>query len=327
MRTLLIAVTVLALASGPASGQCTITLGEGGVLSGTEMASVIYIFGVDMGWGTDWTLCIAPGVYELDPSDGWPVTLPWGCTPAIVGSDGAEATVLIGDGVMDAFVLEDGARGRFQGLTFRSFRTPVSGSIVASLEFTDSVVEYCIHGLSVEQNGAVVSGNTVRYNDVVGIGYAYYVSVVGNHVHHNGGSGIAASFGGSIEHNLVEDNGGAGISVYGVGTRVEHNVVRGNAVGVSVGEQTSATVNYNDLDSNDEYELVIAWPGFGTVNATSNWWGTTDPELISARIYDCHDDPDLVTCVLFDPWCDEPGCNGGTSVECTTWGSIKALYR
>ena len=323
MRTLLIAVIVLALASGPASGQCTVTLGEGGVLSGSSIASAIASLGPI--FGDEWTLCIAPGVYELDPSDGWPVTLPWNHTPAIVGSDGAEATVLIGDGVMDAFVLEDHARGRFRGLTFRSFRVPISGSIVASLEFTDSVVEYCTYGLTSEQNEAVITGNTVRYNELQGIGYTYYATVVGNHVHDNSGIGIGASFGGSIEYNLVEDNGGAGISVYGVGTGVEHNVVRGNAVGVAVGEHPSVTINFNDLYQNDEYELTT-WPGGGSVNATYNWWGTTDPELIAARIFDCHDDP-LLACVLFDPWCDEPGCNGGTSVECTTWGSIKALYR
>ena len=198
---------------------------------------------------------------------------------------------------------------------------------MASLEFTDSVVEYCTLGLRAQQDGAIVSGNTVRYNDGAGIGYTYYASVVGNHVHDNSGSGIAASFGGSIEYNLVEDNGGAGISVYGVSTRVEHNVVRGNAVGVSVGEQTSVTVNYNDLDSNGEYELLIAWPGFGTVDATSNWWGTTDPDVIATLIFDCYDDPDLVTCVLFEPWCIEPGCEGTSPSESGTWGSIKALYR
>jgi hypothetical protein len=325
MRVLLALVIVLALASGPAWAQCTFTVGDGTNLSGSDLAYWIDFWGLDMGFGSNWTLCIAPGVYELDPSDGWPVTLPGDYTPAIVGWDGAEATVLIGDGVMDAFVLESNAMGRFQGLTFRSFRVPVSGSITASLEFTDSVVEYCTHGLNVEQNAAVISGNTARYNDVVGIGYIYYASVVGNHVHHNSGCGIAASFGGSIEYNLVEENGGTGISVYGAGQRVEHNVVRGNAVGVAVGEAVSTTINYNDLYSNEEYELTT-WLGGDSVDATSNWWGTTDPEVIAARIYDCHDDP-LLMCVLFDPWCDEPGCNGGTPVECTTWGSIKALYR
>ncbi|MCK4514205.1 MAG: right-handed parallel beta-helix repeat-containing protein, partial [Spirochaetaceae bacterium] len=258
MRALLTLVIVLALASGPAWAQCTFTVGDGTNLSGSDLAYWIDFWGLDMGFGSNWTLCIAPGVYALDPADGWPLVLP-AHAPEIVGADGAEATVLIGDGFIDAFVLENYAQGRFRDLTFRSFRTPVSGSIVASLEFTDSVVEYCTHGLSVEQDAAVVSGNTVRYNDVAGIGYTYYASVVGNHVHHNGGYGIAASFGGSIEYNLVEENGGVGISVYGVGQRVEHNVVRGNAVGVTVGEYISATINYNDLYSNEEYELTT-WP-------------------------------------------------------------------
>jgi hypothetical protein len=325
MRILLAAVMLVALASGPTWAQCAATLGESGVLSGSEITSVIATFGPF--FGDSWTLCIAPGVYELDPSDGWPVTLPASYTPAIVGADGAEATILIGDGVMDAFILEDGARGRFDGLTFRDFRTPVSGEVTASLEFKNSVVEYCTYGLSADQDGAVVAGNTARYNELRGIGYGYYASVSDNHVHDNDATGISAIFGGSIEYNIVENNGGAGISAYGVGQQIEHNVIRGNAVGVRVGEQTSLSVNNNDLYSNIDYELLVAVPGYGSVDATSNWWGTTDPGVISAHIHDCLDDPELVTCVVYDPWCQFPGCEGVTSVEQGTWGNIKALYR
>ena len=322
MRALLVVVIILAVASGSATAQYAF-IGDGVNLSGHAVEDLILNYGGM--FGSDWTLFIQPGVYHLDPSEGWPVSLPPCYTPEIVGLDGADDTVLIGDGAIDAFVLEGGAQGRFRDLTFRSFRVPVSGSIVASLEFTDSVVEYCTYGLTSEQNEAVITGNTVRYNELQGIGYIYYATVVGNHVHDNSGIGIGASFGGSIEYNLVEDNGGAGISVYGVGTRVEHNVVRGNAVGVAVGEYPSVTINFNDLYSNDEYELTT-WPGGGSVDATSNWWGTTDPEVIAGRIFDCHDDP-LLACVLFEPWCEQPGCDGGTPVESTTWGNIKALYR
>ena len=114
MRTLLIAVIVLALASGLASGQCTITLGEGGVLSGNLITSMIAMFGLT--FGDEWTLCIAPGVYELDPSDGWPVTLPWDYTPAIVGSGGA-----------DSKVSHSGASGsRSQGASWPAWSSPTA---------------------------------------------------------------------------------------------------------------------------------------------------------------------------------------------------------
>jgi hypothetical protein len=57
-----------------------------------------------------------------------------------------------------------------------------------------------------------------------------------------------------------------------------------------------------------------------------NWWGTTDPVAIAASIWDRSDNPEICVMVDFDPWCLVPGCEP-TSVEESSWGALKALFR
>ena len=76
---------------------------------------------------------------------------------------------------------------------------------------------------------------------------------------------------------------------------------------------------------------VAVLDAFGSLivrpDATTTWWGTTDPEEIAASIWDCVDDPaNIAGCVVFDPWSEEPGC-GYSAAESASWGSIKAMYR
>jgi hypothetical protein len=55
---------------------------------------------------------------------------------------------------------------------------------------------------------------------------------------------------------------------------------------------------------------------------TNNYWGTTDPEEISAGIYDAFDDDSRHIYIDFEPMADGP-----VSTESTTWGQLKALYK
>ena len=148
-----------------------------------------------------------------------------------------------------------------------------------------------------------------------------------NHIHHNSGNGISTSFYCYAYHNLIEHNGGAGISPY-MSFRIEHNIIRGNSVGVMLPDHPLGSLHFNDIYDNTSYAIDHWWhdPDPWEVDATENWWGTADPDEIAAAIWDCHDDPSIGTCVVYDPWCTTPGCEP-VAVEATSWGAIKAMYR
>jgi len=87
----------------------------------------------------------------------------------------------------------------------------------------------------------------------------------------------------SIEGNLISNN------YYGVWdcTRVQNNTISGNSYGVLMVQSFS----YNNIQDSSEYSVHLGSSdlGFftpGDVDATHNWWGTTDQSLIKASIYD-----------------------------------------
>jgi hypothetical protein len=129
--------------------------------------------------------------------------------------------------------------------------------------------------------------------------------------------------------NLIEHNASHGLQWRGCGTGISGNVIRWNAVGIYLDNSSGnpGPFVHNDIYENREYNVrfsVYSCPA--VADFSHNWWGTTDPEAIAASIWDCYDDPQIETCVVFEPFCDAPGCEPIT-VQPTTWGAIKATYR
>jgi hypothetical protein len=62
------------------------------------------------------------------------------------------------------------------------------------------------------------------------------------------------------------------------------------------------------------------------INAKMNWWGTTDPAEIEAKIIDCHDDGAIPGCVDYEPWCLDEDCTQSPVLP-LSWGRVKSLYR
>jgi len=123
-----------------------------------------------------------------------------------------------------------------------------------------------------------------------------------------------------LRKNLVTGNGGTGISITGSHTHTQshiiltQNSIMENEVGVYVCldplyPETLAIVeiNNNNIYTNKQYDLKVGTPvSFPTnLNATNNYWGTTNSTLIGQYIYDFNDNWDLGT-VDYIPFLNEP---------------------
>ena len=126
------------------------------------------------------------------------------------------------------------------------------------------------------------------------------------------------------KNNIVEWNGDAGLLLVSDGT-VQNNIIRHNAVGVRHEGLPETELRHNDIYGNTDYDLEVTGAQTWIWYATWNWWGTTDPDVIDANVFDCEDDPGIGVCVTTYPFCDMPGC--ASSAQPASWGAIKAMYR
>ncbi len=354
MRTLCILVVSIVLLAPSAGMGVTVTVGPG------DPDSLFFLW-----YGNADTIRMLPGTYVVDePSGRWPLVLGSG-SPALVGVGGPEGVILLGTGVERAFFLGEfvwDAHIHFERLTFSELGeviarvSPISGA-GGELHFTDNIVEDCgtgpaWPGLRTTGCWGIIARNVFRNNHGCGI-ETYHTSAAiedneiygnrggiwdqccqspptrRNHIHDNSGTAIRTGYwiGGILEHNVIERNGGTGISMGHTGT-VQYNVIRENAIGVAGSSWcgAAAALHYNDIYDNAEANLKVTTDTPQTWDCTLNWWGSTDPAVISQGIWDCYDDPEVVTCVVFEPFCMSPGCEP-VPVEPSSWGSIKALYR
>jgi hypothetical protein len=107
----------------------------------------------------------------------------------------------------------------------------------------------------------------------------------------------------SIEGNLITNN------YYGIfgGDIIRYNTIADNSYGIL---GWASTVIYNNIQGSSEYSIHLGSNelGFFTtsdLNATYNWWRTTDTNKISQTIYDYNDDFTLGR-VNFLPFLTEP---------------------
>jgi parallel beta-helix repeat protein len=309
------------------------------------------------------TVLVAPGTYQITyaaapglGSGGWPIRLT-NASPAIMSEAGAAATVLNGGVSLCPFEIPYGttdARVTIVGFTVRDVPTLIRKWDTADggvFLIADNVLEDATNGILADGGDGVVSGNRVTGgglgisaigfrgsivgNDVsgcvaVGIGAAPCArsAIEGNHVHACA-TGIAVESPTLIEGNIVEGCGFVGISITGQGGATAlGNVIAGNRVGVSVDYGSGVALHGNDLWGNTWLNVeCAAWDAPASVlDATGNWWGTTNAAAIAAGIRDCTDDAGIHCCVVFEPWCDAPGC-GATAAAATSWGMLKSLYR
>jgi hypothetical protein len=148
-----------------------------------------------------------------------------------------------------------------------------------------------------------ITGNTIL-GDVGGGGN---VIIRGNII---SGGGVSTSGATAlVQNNLIVTSSGSsqpGVTASDSAT-VESNTVSGFKIGILV--NGPATVKNNNIQNWTQYGLKLA--SASDIDASNNWWGTTDTQAISQGIYDQKNDFNLGT-VTFTPFLTAPNPDAPT---------------
>ncbi|MGD0646124.1 MAG: hypothetical protein ABSA75_14565 [Candidatus Bathyarchaeia archaeon] len=166
--------------------------------------------------------------------------------------------------------------------------TVSSNNVTASISVSSSswlVRGNTAQGITATQGNGYILDNYVTgtYN---GIGNVSNGTVNGS------GIGINILSGGTIERNIIANNT-FGIVVSNCTGIVLNNTIIYDGVGVALNVTSSTTtINFNNIQSNGQ-SVVLEQGTAVNINATYNWWGTTDTNAISQTIYDYKNDFNL----------------------------------
>jgi hypothetical protein len=114
------------------------------------------------------------------------------------------------------------------------------------------------------------------------------------------------------------------------------NVISGNTgaeSAIRISRNRPPVFNLNYIENECDYEVAVDEPPSpDTLEFTSNWWGTTNPDSIASLVYDCVDKPNRPWCIDYSSWCTDPSCSGQVTgvkeqLRPTSWGSLKSLFR
>ena len=148
--------------------------------------------------------------------------------------------------------------------------------------------------------GFSISGNTISNCSVAIIGGNSVPLTIENNWISNSEDGIrltqtwtpSAEYFLIIRNNFITDNSGVGVSLNHPFATIMNNSITNNDVGITIGDfsgesPASPTIVYNDIHSN---QINIKSEVSDDLNATYNWWGTTDTQAINQTIYDIKHD-------------------------------------
>jgi hypothetical protein len=132
------------------------------------------------------------------------------------------------------------------------------------------------YGISFEGNSsAYISDNTI---------YGFAEGGIGMFP----GEGINTQETPTIQRNYITRNSD-GIDIELQAT-IQNNTISGNSVGIR-NPSPSSTIVYNNIQNNTQNSIYLSTSS--DINATYNWWGTTDVHTINASIYDFKNDFNL----------------------------------
>jgi len=190
----------------------------------------------------------------------------------------------------------------------------ISNNIISN----NSGVEYGKGGGIYIQSGTVtIDDNTINDNSAYSCGGVYVDlgraiirnnTISGNTAYRDGGGISIISGAVIIEGNIITNNSNGICIYYGGYVSICLNEIYGNAgngIVISYNYRPTSTtiIDHNNIYDNHPYD--ISNQGQMKIDATSNWWGTTDEATIQAHIYDWSDNTNYGV-VIFKPYLTSP---------------------
>lgn len=193
---------------------------------------------------------------------------------------------------------------------------PGSWGAINLLGSNGNVVEYCrvyyaYNGVHNHASTAVVLNSVFSYNGTAlsfkkaDFNHPCWMFIEHNRIVENK-SGISCRNSiANVAFNDISNNEFFGIWIREgtEGSRFAYNTISGNAKGIYLYKAPKTSINYNNILANSEYNIAMAEENPDSVDASNNWWGTTDPKAIELTIYDHAADEALGT-VAFQPVMD-----------------------
>lgn len=226
-----------------------------------------------------------------------------GAVNIVTGSVVISGNIITGEGIWlrsdcDSIIIENNSISDKIICSYYNWDMSVSNK-AESFEISGNVITGQIEVIT---DNLSVSGNNIigrlRFSGS-GEGTA---SIIGNTV--SGGS--SAILGGDYELVVVENNfvvnTDDGISLYRSSVTIQNNTVANNTRGISLNSCTG-TINYNNIENNSYSSISHGHPD--DIDATYNWWGTTDTQTINMSIRDYKYNYDVGR-VIFVPFLTEP---------------------
>lgn len=215
---------------------------------------------------------------------------------------------------VDGIYSESGGIARILDSSIFNNTYGVSGlfDYVGRSEITRSIVSNNTYGVLSEGFWSVFTIKESTFsNNTYGI-WAYYIRILGSDISRNT-NGVAA-YSAFISKSIISENNGEGISPIWWGTwydsgsfTVRYSTITGNKGNGAI-SKGSSTIHFSNIYGNTPYDVVNLAPFSSSgadINATDNWWGTTDTAEIDQHIYDYYDDYNLRK-VLYQPILDSP---------------------
>jgi hypothetical protein len=161
-------------------------------------------------------------------------------------------------------------------------KTAILGDLGSNVMLEKNSITNNEYGIKIQDPVTSTKGSwIIKANQIINNQYAIYGGVT------------------SIEENLIMNNT---YGIYGTAVSIKANTIVNNSVGI---RSVASNIFNNNIYNNTNYNIYLPSGATNNVNATNNWWGTTNTQTINQTIYDFKNDFNLGK-VNFVPFLTEP---------------------